>query len=142
MRYAFLNSYYQTGLKNLMDRAIIEHTKAFESDIPFGNLKTDYTKIDEIPFDFERRRMSVVVSDPNGSIQLITKGAIEEMLRISSYVEYNGEVTALTKEMRSYVLDQVGALNADGYAGSWNREKGLFACPQVHIPSLMKPTWY
>ena len=96
LRHGFLNSYYQTGLKNLMDLAIIDHA------IKYGmkELESKYVKVDEIPFDFSRKRMSVVLKDKNSKIQLITKGAIEEMLDISSYVEDDGKVLPLTKEIR------------------------------------------
>jgi len=78
LRHAFLNSYYQTGLKNLMDIAIMEKA----GELAGGNgspeeLEKEYTKTDEIPFDFERRRMSVVVTDKRGKTQMITKGADE-----------------------------------------------------------------
>jgi len=86
LRHAFLNSYYQTGLKNLMDVAIIERTQAEqETDEELRGLADRFTKIDEIPFDFERRRMSVVVQ--NGKTQMITKGAVSEMLSVCSYAE-------------------------------------------------------
>ncbi len=115
LRHAFLNSYYQTGLKNLMDIAIIKHASELaEANPDFAGLESNYTKVDEIPFNFERRRMSVVVADKSGKTQMITKGAIEEMLRISSHVEFGGEVTKLTEEMKKVVLHQVDALNADG----------------------------
>lgn len=109
LRHAFFNSYYQTGLKNLMDRAIIE-TADEVLDIPLQN----YQKVDEIPFDFQRRRMSVVIKDQNGKTQLITKGAVEEMLSISTYVDYKGEVTKLTDTIRNEVLRKVADLNEDG----------------------------
>ena len=109
LRHAYLNSYYQTGLKNLLDVAIIEEAKE--------TLATDsinYRKVDEIPFDFERRRMSVVVEDVAGKTQMITKGAIEEMLSISSYIDLGGVVSPLTKELRESVLAKVRDLNEDG----------------------------
>ena len=109
LRHAYLNSYYQTGLKNLLDVAIIEEAKE--------TLATDsinYRKVDEIPFDFERRRMSVVVEDVAGKTQMITKGAIEEMLSISSYIDLGGVVSPLTKELRESVLAKVKDLNEDG----------------------------
>ncbi len=110
LRHAFLNSYFQTGLKNLMDISIIE--KAHENNI-VEKWKA-FTKVDEIPFDFNRRRMSVVVADENGKTQLITKGAIEEMLSISEFVEYKGKVEPLTDEIRKEVLDTCIKYNADG----------------------------
>lgn len=115
LRHGFLNSYYQTGLKNLMDIAIID--KAMElkgKDERLDNSITDYTKVDEVPFDFNRRRMSVVVEDKNGKRQMITKGAVEEMLTISNFVEYKGEVVELTEEKKSYVLTKVKELNNSG----------------------------
>ena len=115
LRHAFLNSFYQTGLKNLMDIAIIEKTNELkETDNSLLGLDRIYTKIDEIPFDFERRRMSVVVKDINGKTQMITKGAVEEMLSVSSFVEYNDTVVLLTDEMRELVLERVNQLNDDG----------------------------
>ncbi len=113
LRHAFLNSYYQTGLKNLMDLAIIERTQEEQHDWEELRGLTDrYTKVDEIPFDFERRRMSVVVQ--NGKTQMITKGAVEEMLAICSYAEYEGTVLPLTEEIKSYILKKVEDLNDDG----------------------------
>ena len=115
LRHAFLNSYFQTGLKNLMDIAIIECTQRLEQEEPtLVGLASRYTKVDEIPFDFVRRRMSVVVSDGNNKTQMITKGAVEEMLAISSHVEYDGKVTLLTEEMKSVVLEKVEDLNEKG----------------------------
>lgn len=114
LRHGFLNSYYQTGLKNLMDIAIINKTNELKNDQNLANNLTNYTKIDEVPFDFNRRRMSVVVKDKTGKTQMITKGAVEEMLTISKYVEYKGEVVLLTKEIKKEVLKQVAKLNKDG----------------------------
>ena len=110
LRHAFLNSFYQTGLKNLIDVAIINH----QTEIGSEQLQSMYTKVDEIPFDFTRRRMSVVVSDAKGKTQMITKGAVEEMLSCCSYAEYNGEVTPLTKEVRAFILKKSDELNAQG----------------------------
>lgn len=109
LRHAFFNSYYQTGLKNLMDLAIIDAAKE-ELNID----SSEYTKVDEIPFDFQRRRMSVVIEDKNGKTQMITKGAIEEMLDISSYVDYKGSVTPLTESLKKEILKTVEGLNEDG----------------------------
>lgn len=115
LRHAFLNSFYQTGLKNLMDVAIIEKAEMLkDSSDELFDLNDVYTKIDEIPFDFDRRRMSVVVQDKNGKTQMITKGAIEEMLAVSGFVEYNGKTVPLTEEMKIAVLDRVDRLNNDG----------------------------
>ncbi|WP_230397832.1 magnesium-translocating P-type ATPase [Novisyntrophococcus fermenticellae] len=115
LRHAFLNSYYQTGLRNLMDVAIIERTHEEENtEQSLLGLSEQYQKVDEIPFDFERRRMSVVVSDSTGKTQMITKGAVEEMLSISNYAEYDGQVIPLTRSIREYILRKVNELNEDG----------------------------
>ncbi|AIM24849.1 magnesium-transporting ATPase, P-type 1 [Melissococcus plutonius] len=109
LRHAFFNSYYQTGLKNLLDIAIIDAAKdhlTIQSE--------DYKKVDEIPFDFQRRRMSVVIEDKNGKTQMITKGAVEEMLEVSSFVDYKGSVAPLTEELKKEILRTVETLNGDG----------------------------
>ena len=97
LRHAFLNSYFQTGLKNLMDVAII--SRAEKEDLSF--LKEAYVREDEIPFDFSRRRMSVVLKDKNGKRQLITKGAVEEILSICSFIEIDGEVKEITDDLKA-----------------------------------------
>lgn len=94
LRHAYFNSFFQTGLKNLMDRAILAHVRELELE----SMKDDYRKVDEIPFDFTRRRMSVVVEDRTGKRQIVTKGAVEEMLEICSYTEEGGTVRELTPE--------------------------------------------
>ena len=76
LRHAYFNSYFQTGLRNLMDKAILSHVR----ELNLEHLKNAYTKVDEIPFDFTRRRMSVVIEDRQGKRQIITKGAVEEIL--------------------------------------------------------------
>ena len=110
LRHAFLNSHYQTGLKNLMDVSIIERAreeKVIEDE-------SAYIKVDEIPFDFSRRRMSVVVSDGRGKTQMITKGAIEEMLAISAFAEYAGHIEPMTEALRKEILDRCNTYNDDG----------------------------
>ncbi|MEG1242482.1 MAG: magnesium-translocating P-type ATPase [Oscillospiraceae bacterium] len=110
LRHAFLNSYHQTGLKNLMDVAILSHTR----DKNMEGLSAKYRKVDEIPFDFIRRRMSVVVADENGKTQLITKGAVEEMLAVSGFAEYDGKIEPMTESIRREILETVEKLNSDG----------------------------
>jgi len=113
LRHAFLNSYYQTGLKNLMDHAIIERTYQEQGNAPeLRGLSERYIKVDEIPFDFERRRMSIVVA--NGKTQMITKGAVEEMLSVCAFAEYEGAVLPLTDAIREYILKKVDELNGNG----------------------------
>ena len=115
LRRAFLNSYYQTGLKNLMDRAIINRTeKEAEKHELVRDLDQTFKKIDELPFDFERRRMSVIVKDDEDVISMVTKGALEEMLAISSHVEYKKRITELTEEIRQEILAEVAQLNEQG----------------------------
>ena len=96
LKHAFLNSYFQTGLKNLIDTAIISRAEKENLNI----LKEQYIREDEIPFDFSRRRMSVVLRDENGKRQLITKGAVDEVLSICSYIDFDGNAIELTNELR------------------------------------------
>lgn len=100
---AYLNSHFQTGLKNLLDLAIINRalSSGFEPQL------SSYTRVDEIPFDFTRRRMSVVLESTDGKRQLITKGAVEEIVSICSFIEQDGAVrpldeSALNEAMRVY----------------------------------------
>ncbi|HCV3302459.1 TPA: magnesium-translocating P-type ATPase [Acinetobacter baumannii] len=106
---AFLNSYYQTGLKNLLDMAILE---AVDDQIKIQKLR--YKKLDEVPFDFDRRRMSVVVQTPQQKARMITKGAVEEMLKVCRYVEVNGKVETLTKQREVAIEALTQRYNRDG----------------------------
>ena len=110
LRHAFLNSCFQTGLKNLIDLAVIAKQQALGA----GDITDRYTKVDEIPFDFERRRMSVVVQDRDSKTQLVTKGAVEEMLKCCAWAECGGEVRPLTDEVRRLVLARSDELNENG----------------------------
>lgn len=115
LRHAFLNSYFQTGLKNLLDKSIIEKTIEYSADYDsLKGLAIKYEKVDEVPFDFSRRRMSIVVQDKNEKTQMITKGAVEEILSICSFVEFQGKVEPLTKELKEEVLKTVDHLNDQG----------------------------
>ena len=111
LNYGYMNSYYQTGLKNLMDEAILDHGQ-LEEDL---KVKTDYRKIDEIPFDFQRRRMSVIVEDKQNQHILICKGAVEEIMRLSPHVEVEGEVLEVTPEHDAHRKLLVQELNAHGF---------------------------
>ncbi len=106
---AFLNSYYQTGLKNLLDVAVLE---AVDEQIKIQKLR--YKKLDEVPFDFDRRRMSVVVKTPQQKARMITKGAVEEMLKVCRYVEVNGKVEPLTKQREVAIEALTQRYNRDG----------------------------
>lgn len=110
LRHAYFNSFFQTGLKNLMDKAILSHVK----DLSLEYLKDNYTKVDEIPFDFTRRRMSVVVEDRQGKRQIITKGAVEEMLDICSHAEFDGEVHPMAIELKNKARDIIEQMNKQG----------------------------
>lgn len=110
LRHAFLNSYFQTGLKNLIDLAVIQK----QEELGAQALVEKYTKVDEIPFDFQRRRMSVVVQDQEGKTQLVTKGAVEEMLQCCSWAECGGKVLPLEDEVRRRVLAKANQLNSQG----------------------------
>lgn len=115
LRYAWLNSSHQTGLKNLMDAAIISRTQELcEAGKLDAQLLQSYRKTDELPFDFERRRMSVVVADAQGREMLLTKGAVEEMLAVCTHAEKKGSVVELTGEVRRGVLALADSLNAKG----------------------------
>lgn len=114
LKFAFLNSHYQTGLKNLLDRAVLEHVE-LQTEL---KLEQDYRKIDEIPFDFERRRMSVVVSERDDHHELICKGAVEEMLAVCTRVRMESDSGSQEVPMDAAMLARVKevthALNEDG----------------------------
>ncbi len=107
---AYLNSYYQTGLKNLLDVAVLEHAEVSRELEPARNFR----KIDEIPFDFTRRRMSVVVAEHDEHHLLITKGALEEVLAVCTQVRHGAEVEALTPQLLERIRSVTAALNAEG----------------------------
>ena len=107
---AFLNSYFQTGLKNLLDSAVI----AKKEELKSTEEKDTYHKIDEIPFDFERRRMSVIVSDADGKDYLICKGAVEEILAVTTNVEEDGKVIPISDDKHINVRGFAKHLNEEG----------------------------
>lgn len=109
LKHAFLNSFFQTGLKGNIDEAVIK--RGLENNM--GEFSEKYKKIDEIPFDFSRRRLSVIVNDGNKT-QLITKGAVEEILSICTMVDYQGEVSPITKEMKDNIRKISKNLNEEG----------------------------
>lgn len=113
LEYAYLNSYFQTGLKNLIDIAIINRGKENDLDSILSSCK----RVDEIPFDFSRRRMSVVLEnteDNESKRMLITKGAVEEILSICTYVEVNGNIVKIDKEVSDNVFDIYRKYSVDG----------------------------
>lgn len=110
LKHAFLNSHFQTGLKGNIDEAVIARGKENNIDVIANN----YKKIDEIPFDFSRRRLSVIVSDENNKLQMITKGAVEEILSICTMVDYKGTVSKITKDIKDNIKKISKDLNKDG----------------------------
>ena len=109
LKYAFLNSYFQTGLKGSIDEAVIN--RALKSDL--SNLVNEYEIIDEIPFDFSRRRLSVIVKNEDGKL-LITKGAVEEILSICDTIDYNHEIMPINKEIKDNIRSIANKLNENG----------------------------
>ena len=124
LRYAFLNSYFSTGVKNLVDAAIVERALAEGTDevgavtngtaVTAEELACRYHSIDELPFDFERRRLSAVVGDADGRTRMVTKGALEEVLAVCTEVEVDGRVLPLTDELVAHVVEQGAALADEG----------------------------
>lgn len=109
LKHAFLNSYFQTGLKGNIDEAVVARAKQNNME----EYISKYKLIDEIPFDFTRRRLSVIVSDGTKK-QLITKGAVEEILNICTMVDYKGEVSPITKQIKDNIKKISKDLNKDG----------------------------
>ena len=106
LRYAYMNSFYQTGLRNLLDRAILAHTDL--------DVERDCKKVDEIPFDFKRRRMSVVIDHEDRHV-LICKGAVEEIIGACDNYQVDEDINPLIKLIRDDVMDEYRNLSADGY---------------------------
>jgi len=109
LEFGYINSYFQTGLKNLMDEAILQHEE--HHDV----IHQKWQKIDEIPFDFNRRRMSVIVEDEKGLNMLVCKGAVEEVMSLCSQVEADGQVLDVLPEHTEHRKKRVADLNAEGY---------------------------
>ena len=122
LRQAFLNSYLSTGVKNLIDNAIIDRARAEAAAASgargdaakTGDLAAGRYAIDELPFDFERRRLSVVVGDERGRTAMITKGAIEEVLAVCSAVEVDGTARPLDSALAAQVMARAAALASEG----------------------------
>ena len=124
LRYAYMNSYYQTGLRNLLDRSVLSHT---DLDVDHG-----CKKVDEIPFDFQRKRMSVVV-DYDGDHVLISKGAVEDIYKSCTHYQVDDEVYMMIDLIKNDLLEEFEALSRDGYRvlgiayREFPREKGTFS---------------
>jgi len=110
LQYAYLNSYYQTGLKNLLDVAVLERAEV-QREL---NLAANYRKVDEIPFDFQRRRMSVVVAEREDHHELICKGALEEILSGCTRVQHGEAIEPLTPEILARIREVTTELNEEG----------------------------
>jgi Mg2+-importing ATPase len=108
--YVYLNSYFSTGIKNLIDHAVLEYGEknGVRTDV------ADYTKIDEIPFDYDRRRMSVVIQGSDGQHWLISKGAAEEIIRICSFVRKNEQDIPLEETAKQNILENAAMLGEEG----------------------------
>ena len=107
---AYLNSYYQTVLKNLLDVAVLEHADVHRELEPAKNFR----KVDEIPFDFNRRRMSVVVAEHDERHLLISKGAVEEILAVCTRVRHGEEIEPITPDLLNRIRRVTGNLNEEG----------------------------
>ena len=110
LQYAFLNSHFQSGLRNLLDNALLEHVELHKTIGISG-----YSKIDEIPFDFSRRRLSVVVSREDGKHILICKGAVEEIFAVCARYAIDGEIGRLDESHFQAAKAETTALNSDGF---------------------------
>ena len=109
LKHAFLNSYFQTGLKGSIDEAVI--ARAYKNGLE--EIIQNYKIVDEVPFDFVRRRLSVVVDDGKEKL-IITKGAVEEILNISTTIDYKGEISNITIDIRIDILKISKNMNKDG----------------------------
>ena len=110
LRDAYVISHFQTGLKNVLDRAVLKYT-----DLHKELSLEKYTKVDEIPFDFSRRMMSVVVDGPDGERQLLTKGAPEAVFKKCAHFEYEGEIFQMEPILVGDLLEELNELNSDGF---------------------------
>ncbi len=109
LKYAYLNSYFSTGIKNIVDKAIVSYAKKNNIE----NLSTGFKKVDEIPFDYSRKKLSVYVNSKDANV-MITKGALEEIMNISDKVKYKGKIENLTKEMKDKVRTKANELARSG----------------------------
>jgi Mg2+-importing ATPase len=111
LQYAYLNSHFQSGLKNLLDVAVLQHVEIHK----VLGIDEGFTKVDEIPFDFARRRLSVVVSDHEGRHVLICKGAVEEIFAVCKHYEIDGQRGPLDESHFAAAKEETVALNSDGF---------------------------
>ena len=111
LHYGYMNSYYQTGLKNLMDEAILNHGDLNDT----LQVDENFRKIDELPFDFKRRRMSVILENNKNEQILICKGAVEEIMRLSTHVEIEGKTVEVMAEHDEHRKLRIKELNEQGF---------------------------
>ena len=111
LEFAYLNSHYQSGLKNLLDVAVLQHAEIGKN----LHLRHQYEKIDEIPFDFIRRRLSVVLSREDGSHLLLCKGAVEEVFSVCNHYELGDELGTLDATHLAQAQAKTKELNEDGF---------------------------
>jgi Mg2+-importing ATPase len=111
LHYAYLNSHFQSGLKNLLDVAVLEHVDLHK----ILSIDSDYKKVDEIPFDFTRRRLSVVVAHGQDKHVLICKGAVEEIFAVATHYEIDGKQDLLDESHFATAKQETFALNEDGF---------------------------
>jgi Mg2+-importing ATPase len=111
LRYAYLNSHFQSGLKNLLDVAVLQHVEMRK----LLRIDDGFAKVDEIPFDFSRRRLSVIVSDHDGNHVLICKGAVEEILDVCKHYEVDGHRGPLDENHFATAKEETVRLNSDGF---------------------------
>jgi Mg2+-importing ATPase len=110
LRDAYVISHFQTGLKNILDRAVLQHQEVHQQ------LSVEkFKKVDEIPFDFSRRMMSVVVEGPDGTRQLLTKGAPEAVFKKCTHFESEGEILPMEPILVGDLVEQVNDLSSDGF---------------------------
>ena len=109
--FAFINSFFQTGFKNLIDTSLVDYQKKIKRD----NVYKDYKKIDEVPFDFKRKRLSIIVENKNKEKILICKGAVEEVLSICSRFEIGGKDKKIDKKIIYKIKELNNKYSNDGY---------------------------
>ena len=139
LEYAYLNSHYQTGLSNLLDYAILRHVDVHEK----LHYKSTYQKIDEIPFDFERRRLSVVLRKDNQKDLLICKGAVDEIFSCCKFAQAGDRQILLTSKHRTELENIVAGLNDDGFRviavaiGEYDKSTGPYSAKEEVDLSLL-----
>ena len=135
LEYTYLNSYFQTGLKNLLDRAVLEHEDLTQT----RELTQRYLKCDEVPFDFHRRRMSVIVHEVfKGRDLLICKGAVEEVMAVCSSGEMCGDEIELTDDVRARVIAAPDRPERGRLAR--HRRRRASRCSAIRTRSTASPT--